>query len=96
MMDIRDTAREQFRTNGTILAARSTARQSAQDKANRRQGTSQAPARTSLRRRWGAFLLQTARSGLTTAQARSLRRRSTRAELLELDVHERLMLGVRL
>lgn len=96
IMEIRAQARQQFATNGTILAARSTARQSAQDKANRRHGTSQAPARTSLRRRWGAFLLQTARSGLTIAQARSLRRRSTEVELIELTDYEFKMIGFKL
>lgn len=96
VLDIREHARRQFPTNDVILAARATARLSAQDKADRRSGRSQAPERTSLRRRWGAFLLQTARSGLTPAQARSVRRRSTRAELLALDNWERTMLGVRL
>ena len=81
VMEIRERAREQFPTNGTILAARASARISAQDKANRRRGASQAPARTSLNLRWGAFLRQTGRASLTTAQARSLRRRSTLKEL---------------
>jgi hypothetical protein len=96
VLEIRERARRQFPTNDVILAARATARLSAQDKADRRGGRSQAPERTSLRRRWGAFLLQTARSGLTPAQARSVRRRSTRDELLALDDWERTMLGVRL
>jgi len=48
----------------------------------------------SVRQRWGAFLLQTGRTSLTPAQRRSVRRRSTREELLELTALERRQLGL--
>ncbi len=80
--------------NDVVLLCRSGTLQAAVDRYNRMTiPNAQAPARTSIRQRWGAFLLQTGRTRLTTAQARSIRRRSTMDELGELSDHELTMIG---
>lgn len=77
-----------------VALCRSGTRQAAADRAARmRQGPGDKVPQ-SIRRRWGVFLLQTGRGRLTTAQARSLRRRSTRAELWALSPNERRMIGL--
>lgn len=97
VMEIRQRARAQFPTNDTIRAVRSAAALAAQDKAARMRGgqTCAGAARKPIMRRWGAFLQQRG-TRLTVAQARSLRQRSTRAELLSLDVQQRALIGLHL
>jgi hypothetical protein len=79
--------------NETVLLCRAAARLAAQDRATRSWRGPGGDHPRPIRQRWGAFLLQTGRGRLTVAQARSLRRRSTRDELLALDAFERQLLG---
>lgn len=93
-MEIRQQARAQFPTNDTILGVRASARLSAQDKAGMVRGGDHTDPKP-IMRRWGAFLQQRG-TRLTVAQARSLRQRSTRAELLSLDAQQRALIGLHL
>lgn len=96
-MEIRASARRDFTTNDTIRGARAAAALAAQDKgAKRAGGPTHLTAAKPLARRWVAFVPTGRLAALTPAQARSLRRRSTRAELLALAPHERLMIGLQL
>jgi hypothetical protein len=80
--------------NETVLACRSGARQQQIDRAAmRKQGRGGERPTLTLRGRWGAFLLQTGRGHLTIAQARSVRRRSTRDELDTLSRGEMITIG---
>lgn len=97
VIEIRERARQQFEPNPMVELCRSGTRQAAADRAARTFGgqASELGSGMSIRQRWGAFLLQTGRRSLTVAQARSLRRRSTREELDTLSRGELRMLGVK-
>lgn len=97
VMEIRASARRDFTTNDTIRGARAAAALAAQDKsAKRAGGLTHLTKPKHVMSRWVAFVPTGRLAALTPAQARSLRRRSTRAELLDLPEHQRLMIGVRL
>lgn len=91
-LEIAEWARAAFPPNPTVAAARALRDQAARDRVAKRYGGPPAPP-LSLRRRWGAYLLARGATRLTTAQARSLRRRSTVQEIHELSVTEARMIG---
>jgi len=82
-------------TNETVLACRSGTRQQQIDRSAMRKQGGGGEHPVSIRQRWGAFLVQTGRGKLTAAQARSVRRRSTREEIGEMTFAEQRMIGVR-
>jgi hypothetical protein len=93
VMEIQAWARSAFPTHDMIKLCRSAAALARQDKAQRRHGgPGNGP--KPVRRRWGAYLLQTGATRLTARQRRSLRRRSTYAELMRLSEGERRILWV--
>jgi len=79
--------------NETVLVCRAAARLAAQDRAARARGGAGRSQPRQILWRWGSFLVQTGRGHLTVAQARSVRRRSTRDELLSLAWYEKRMIG---
>lgn len=80
-------------TNDMVALCRSGTRQQQVDRAAMRKQGRGGEHTVSIRQRWGAFLMQTGRSRLTAAQARSVRRRSTRDELDTLSRGEMIMIG---
>lgn len=82
--------------NVTVIAVREAWLDAERRRADRWSGGEGGVTARSVRQRWGAFLLQTGRASLTPAQRRSVRRRSTRVELLSLTSGERLLIGAQL